>query len=822
MLSSIFHNIHPDGDTVWQIQIHGLNGAGAEGTFTSGPGGFTLDYRGDGNGPDAIMLPSELRFSMLCEDASHADFIATLGSGPENRYMVKILRGESLYWAGMVISQGVRMNYDREPFYWTEIRATDGIGLLKDIDYEQESGAMYTTFASFATHIKDCLLKIPHVAAVWENSSLFVRTLLNWKSAQHTEGAEDVLLHTYINRRVWYDFDVKGNRKNTSCYDVLRNIVGTLQARLLVSEGSFLIEQVESRAVSGRATRVYNYGMGFVGTQADVPTVLACGVNPARTPGGFTEWLPGLKEVKYIWQRRQQQNLAAGYSPNQSSTSSHNGGNVDHSAGKVGLRIRANINHAVTNLLYDEGKLVWLRFRALIRVGDWWLKRTFNYVNGIGTASPATWENTEQYYEFGSWLVQLSAQNGIIYGGTGINFITPPLPTNGSNGDFLFKLQLLEVPEFESLSGIPVVHNDYTEVNWTCTAPLVLITYDGEAVNTNEETEYPIVNSAGYGQELSFTSLFGSRETAAQANDLGVLYAGLPVGTGSPATVWGTDTGTKTSPIQRWWADRMFRMRNTSKMRMNTGFYSTYFPLERRIEDEGKMWVMMAVSYTPGSDTVDGEWFESGISGLTGTVKPPRTVALNTVPALNGDDQNGKPAGQSDRPIVGVLGPLATGDTSALMPAGTVTSVPLRQPVAGGMYRTGDKIIVVDPVTGNNTSLTATANVPAGATSIPVSGTLSAPFPEGSLVLYPVTNYAQEGTAPWRRWSGTVVGSTLSLSAGTHPLPASAEELLVSVEGIVYDTAVGDPVFSLNTGANTIVFSNNRLDGLKAVVRQLV
>lgn len=70
----------------------------------------------------------------------------------------------------------------------------------------------------------------------------------------------------------------------------------------------------------------------------------------------------------------------------------------------------------------------------------------------------------------------------------------------------------------------------------------------------------------------------------------------------------------------------------------------------------------------------------------------------------------------------------------------------------------------------------------------------------------------------WNDYTGTVNGSNeIVLSPGQ--LPTRDADIVVTVEGIGYHTAVGDITYTVNRTTNKITFSNTRLNGLSYVVK---
>lgn len=825
-LTSTFWNEYQGAPQEWRIEIHDLSGGNLDGTFTAGSGGFSLNYRGEGTGPEVPMLTSELRFQMLCDAGIHTGFITSLATSPENRFCVRVYRGNSLFWAGLALPQNARLDYDSVPFFWFDCSAVDGLALLKDYEYTGAEDTIFTDRASFGVHFRDCLRKIPYVASVWSGSSVFFRALTRWLSDQH-EGTDDLISHTYVNRRVWFSTDSRGQRQNTSCWEVLRNIAVCMGARLWQTGGSWLFEQIDARIGTGQM-RNYDYDMLPSGTSGYAPRIVACG-NPNeqthRVPGNYSDWMPGLRLATYAWTARQSRNLIAGYAPSSGTPvgTTVAAGSIDHSvAGQVSFRLSFRISVTIYNQSITPGATGWAAFRFLLKVGNRWLTRYYNVVNGVPQPGATSWGGVENYYYFGTPVFQFPATGVSTYASVNLSIETPRLPAG--TGDFEFRIEYLYVNVAGNQNTSSNLITSFNTYNAEC-----YLLYGGTPINSAQELEYTEQNSVtGFSGEVKIHTLLASRETA---NDLGGLFAGL--GQGSPCVNWGLATSNpKNSPLQRWWGARMQAMRGKHCQRLYGDFYTAFFEVEKSLFLDDGTWVFMAGTYTGGRDRLNGEWMQ--IAGGNGSISRP-TLRIDTGPFLSPNGtivrNIGTGGGDSGFPVTGggttlsgldLLGLLAVGHTAELLTAGSVTYVPLKETFRAGMFRAGDRVIIVNHVTGMNQMLTVAEDAPAGASGISVdTNTLLNDYPEDSLILYPLTNYAQTSAARWRHWNGTISGTGRLPLPGTHVLPTDPEAILITVEGVTYDPVSGSPTYSIDVPGNAVVFSDSSLADLRAVVRQL-
>lgn len=86
-------------------------------------------------------------------------------------------------------------------------------------------------------------------------------------------------------------------------------------------------------------------------------------------------------------------------------------------------------------------------------------------------------------------------------------------------------------------------------------------------------------------------------------------------------------------------------------------------------------------------------------------------------------------------PPAAMLYPVAATTSSVAMLPGAITTLPISGTATDGDFYIGDTVTIVNPLTGEFTNLTVTANSVAGDTSIAVSGTLPGQYPANAPII---------------------------------------------------------------------------------------
>ena len=197
---------------------------------------LTITYGAMDDGEFVTFKSSEARLSLLCKEAN--DPYMSLFTTDPMQYILKIYRevspGNSICeWAGYLAAGTYTQDYANPP-YRISLRATDGIALLKNIEYLDAKGKKYEGVSTVDEIIRDILSRI---------SSMRIKYNIHDNIVLPEQGMSSAY-HIAIDAKSIYA--AVGAEKTPSCYDVLENILATLQLQLFQSESAWHVRSVAS------------------------------------------------------------------------------------------------------------------------------------------------------------------------------------------------------------------------------------------------------------------------------------------------------------------------------------------------------------------------------------------------------------------------------------------------------------------------------------------------------------------------------------------------------------------------------------------------
>jgi hypothetical protein len=149
-----------------------------------------------------------------------------------------------LIYQGFIIPDGCQEAFTFSP-YPISINAVDGLGLLKNLSYVQNSGDFYLGKQSFIEVIQACLVRL-------EAPALVLNTCVNIYPDTETQGDNyDPLGLTYVNAERYIKDD---QFTPMNCEEVLRSILEEWTAVMIQSSGEWYIYRPNELALSGDLT----------------------------------------------------------------------------------------------------------------------------------------------------------------------------------------------------------------------------------------------------------------------------------------------------------------------------------------------------------------------------------------------------------------------------------------------------------------------------------------------------------------------------------------------------------------------------------------
>jgi len=197
-----------------------------------------IDYQNTSSNKLEPIIGSECTLNLIASE----DFeLEDLYTENEREFLVEIYRNGILIWSGFVIPDGCQEAFTFAP-YAISVNAVDGLGLLKNLSYVQNSGDFYLGKQSFIEVINACLIRL-------NSPSLILNTCVNIYDVTMTEGdSYDPLAQGFVNAERYLKDD---QFTPMNCEEVLRSILEEWTAVMTQSGGQWYIYRPTELALTG-------------------------------------------------------------------------------------------------------------------------------------------------------------------------------------------------------------------------------------------------------------------------------------------------------------------------------------------------------------------------------------------------------------------------------------------------------------------------------------------------------------------------------------------------------------------------------------------
>lgn len=837
--------------TFYKISIYDSEFSGSATTIKLGAEGFNVNWRGENNQMYAPVLGSECEFEMIIEDSKPdtEQFITDIATSKEARFFVGIFRGpggQNLWWSGIVVPDIAVIEDESKPYAFT-VKAVDGLGLLRSIDYRDADFTPYSEKKRLIEIIEKCLNKLPHVSYYWEQSDFFIISSVNWYEQNHSvSSAYDPLYYTWANESATWSYQDESTWGNElyeykSCYDVLSSILTLFGARIYLASGVYHIEQIESRRNASFFSRRYTYPVGapiYETGYLDQSTISPSQTARRKLEGGRFSWYPALQraELKYstlnrrnYWPPKQWFRQFRLSPPINTPAPSIQPVIGDIKAtfpmrlsGK--LRFIINDDEYDTDIISNSSYALVLAFYIKLSSGStYWLKREANK-NGYSISYPAAvWSETQtqQQYEvvssFFTMPFSLGANNSPFIVEVPFDVILPPVPADGTF-EIGFDVPSLWGPDdgfpqpaFFNVIPITVLY----DFEWSLQSVYLEFLSGSSSVASGEVTYYAENPETGNSSVWKGHTIFADGDTALTLGRLQTESGGIYTDTAN----WGVNSASGTQNLQVLLVERLIKAQNKPTEKMYTTVYgdSDYHDLWRAIVYDNKRWIPVGCQYTANLDHWQGEWFASKINTIEDDIPQGQfefSGGFGNAPILPEGFAN-PGAINSGNVYPATLNPLSSAEVNPGLSAGAITSITVDQTLAENAFVDGENIILVNPQSGESATLEVTANTVGGQSTIAVTGTLENNFPIGSYIIKSPKNDVVQGGVSAGVWtvSGDDIYRDSNVGIGTTTLnlaqlnvegDGSAGVGLRVSPGLM---SIGDKAIEVGGNATTDVFA---------------
>ena len=781
MAVRFFYNFETFHGEEFRVRIHDAEFVGTSTEIDVDNDGFLLKYDGSENPLAAEVKGSSVAVKMLVTPANASlinTFATDLIGSVETRFSLVIHRyfgsSESFHWAGYLLPDLSGFDDIGASYYFT-IKAGDGLGRLKSLDYSDDSGPVTQPFGflTFKDHLIKCLNAIEWTPDIWGAGDWMLSTTVNWQDGNMSAptASKCPLAYSRVSGEAFAErkeSDGAVEWKYKSYYDVLQYLCEHWRARLLLSQGAWRFEQIRERMqdtfyhrrfdtagtlVDSTATQQYDHAVNQSG-------------DDFRLSGGVFSYEPALSYVEVEYDHKTQKNYLAllnwkWYKDSGNNTPFEVTGISFDSDSYIRVSGMLNIDVSVGTYTKPWRYVFGIELAATGGTSTYKLKSLTKPVVIGGTPIPTLnrtnpeWLIGGVYYEVSTgWIFSNNFKGQVPF-----SFWTPIVPSGATGFSVDMSDGLGGEDYYEDTVSVTVNDWKFTDLS------LNIIGIDN-AANFESKRIYKAANfNTGNSLSLEYKSVFGHAISGwtvpkIMSSSNGTLWS-------DTTATWDRGSETNNREFGSLIAAEIQRLQ-TEPLQTYSGTIWTnfYYAHERMTWADSTAWLLAHGELKATTGEWKGLWFRAGVNAIL-----PNTPTT-TVRTFTGGIFNIPGTGAGGMVNQGAGGVVTTGGGGLLetgfvvnitnyaqdaIPAGTVTTIPVQLPIRGNTYFDGDEIYMIDPTSGIYHTFTVDGDVAEGATSINVvSTTIDTPIPIGAPMYYSVLNqYTSEGGNPGGLPGGT-------------------------------------------------------------------
>jgi hypothetical protein len=602
--------------------------------------GFQLNYSGQTDNVYSPIIGSSVSFGMYVQDSATTAFFNTLKQYQQDRYFVKIWKGEfngedantwynttkvsdnglvmsfspdeeqvvylDFHWGGYIVQDIIEVEDISQP-YVLNIQATDGISKLND------SLVTTSSFRQFTNQFINAL-DGAGVLGIYGSEHPVLAVVCDWWAQEMTYNANNNPLdETWADFRAYDTIDEDGVITGKTWMEVLEQMCYLFGLRFYYSKGQYRLEQLFTREASSMIEHRYKKDK----TKIDSASVsynktIDQTSNKARLAGNLFNFLPAVSNVSVVVNKEPKALIGvtsdgvaqpttnvgfiASTPANQIFFGFHHVGGVTINTpvgpGNIFMKLRLNVE------LYDFNNNV-----------TYYLKRTYT---GI-TPGAISWTTTQAgsgYEVVIGPLQEYDRDELLVTGNTSV--ITPVTP---ADGDVSFDWEFVE---FLKSSGTTHTLNAANQYGWQMETRN-LTTTNGEGI-TNETIRTRAISpntkiKSNLSYELPEMNLFtGNGEQGSLVKQVTTLGINIRI----PYTNWREGNSGSYVEIQKLVCQEFLKLMDAPIQKYMGRFYSSH-DFRQRLVFDSKNWIQLGGTYSANTDEWDGEWFAISRAAITPT-----------------------------------------------------------------------------------------------------------------------------------------------------------------------------------------------------------
>ena len=683
--------------------------------------GFELNYSGQTDNIYSPIIGSSVSFGMYVENSATTTFLNNLKQYQQDRYFVKIWKGEfsgedantwyntskvsddglvmsfspdeeqvvylDFHWGGYIVQDIIEVEDTSQP-YVLNIQATDGISKLADT----LCGTSF--FRQFTNQFINALDQVG-VLGMYGSEHPVLAVVCDWWAQEMTYNANNNPLdELFADFHAFDTIDENGVYTNKNWFEILSQMCTIFGLRFYYSNGQYRLEQLFQRDESSFTEHRYKKDKTKIDFESGVfyNKTIDQTSNKARLAGNIFNFLPAVNDVAIslnqepkamkgvTWDNSNDPDLAIGLV---SSALQNQLTLVFNHQIKLFLNVNINNNNIFAKLklnveLFDFNNNV-----------TYYLKRTYSGT----TPSTPVWTTTQSgsgyeilvgtFQEF-SAQVTLGNTPDVIQIGGPTTIVTPKIP---SDGDMTINWDFVGFVETNgSVRGLNIGNSSSYKMTLqsvdTSFGSIQNQTTRIRAVSPNAD----INGLLSY--ELPDTSIFtgqGERGSLVNQYDVGGLLIKVPYSN------WREGNSGSYVEIQKLICQELLKLMDEPVQKYMGSMFSSH-DFRQRLTFDGNNWIQLGGTYSANRDEWNGEWFVIGRAVITPTfdevVIPTDNVNFGNVNGSTGGVSfDGIDAVNLDTNILDVT---TTANVGTDLDVGGDTGLAGRLDVTGSTTLTGD------------------------------------------------------------------------------------------------------------------------------------
>ena len=603
--------------------------------------GFQLNYSGQTDNIYSPIIGSSVSFGMYVENSATNTFLNNLKQYQQDRYFVKIWKGEfsgedantwyntskvsddglvmsfspdeeqvvylDFHWGGYIVQDIIEIEDISQP-YVLKIQATDGISKLAD-------SLVTTSYQRQFTNQFINALDSANVLGIYETEYPVLSVVCDWWANEMTYNVNNNPLdETWADFRAFDTIDEDGVITGKTWMEVLEQMCQIFGLRFYYSNGQYRLEQLFQRAESSFTEHRYKKDKTKIDFESGVfyNKTIDQTSNKARLAGNLFNFLPAVNNVSIV--SNKEPKAIKGVISDEISQPTTEVGFIASTPTNQILFNFYHIGHVTINQLVGSAK-IYMKLRLNVELYDfnnnvmYYLKRTFTGM----TPSAISWTTTQAgsgYEIIIGPLQEFDRDELLVTGNTSI--VTPKIP---EDGDVSFDWEFVE---FVNKSGATYTLNAANQYGWQIETRN-LTTTNGEGI-TNETIRTRAISpntniKSNLSYELPETNLFtGSGERGSLVKQVSVGGIDIRV----PYTNWREGNSGSYVEIQKLVCQEFLKLMDAPIQKYMGRMFSSH-DFRQRLTFDSKNWIQLGGTYSANMDEWDGEWFVISRAGITPT-----------------------------------------------------------------------------------------------------------------------------------------------------------------------------------------------------------